>query len=148
MTRMKAHSILVVEDSFEDFETISEAAKVADPSVEVIRACDAYEAESILAQKSSQSDSPFSLMILDYNLPGKNGREFLMDFSRFPSRHLTPVVVFTTSSSLLDCRECYEAGANAYHTKSVNYGDCLRTLNGIFNYWLKGPMLPLTDPLI
>lgn len=85
------------------------------------------------------------MIILDYNLPGKNGLELLADYSKFSHRHLTPVVFYTTSSSLQDCRDCYKAGANAYHTKSLRYHECVETLQGIFRYWLDLAMIPARE---
>ena len=81
-------------------------------------------------------------MLLDNNLPGRNGIEFLREVRADPAHRCLPVVMFTTSTSPRDRDGCYEAGANAYHVKSVRYDECIATLRTIFGYWLGPVELP------
>lgn len=138
--------ILVIEDSHEDFDTVVEAARRLNLKNSLVRANDAGEALQILSSGHCHNQTPFSLMILDYNLPGKNGCDFLKDYAGMAGEVRVPVVVYTSSTNLVDCRECYRAGASAYHAKSVNYRESLKTLEGIFKYWLGSVMLPPASP--
>ena len=132
-------AILVVEDSDEDYDTVVEAAREKGVRNPLVRAVDADEA---MLRFDENRVPGFAFVLLDNNLPGISGCELLGDLRTRPTLRRLPVVVYTTSTSTRDCDACYEAGANAYHVKSVRFDDCLRTLGDVFQYWLHGVLRP------
>ncbi len=137
----RARSILIVEDSDEDFDTVLEAARMAHVRNRLVRAESAEAARAVLAAERA---SPFAFVLLDYSLPGEGGLEFLQALRSNPATALLPAVVFTTSINPRDRDAFYAAGANAYHVKNVDFNECLKTLESIFRYWLSSALLP--DP--
>lgn len=131
--------VLVVEDSDEDFDSVREAALRIGIRNPLVRAVDADDA---LRQLARGAAGAFSFMLLDYNLPGRDGLALLRHVRGDPVLAALPVVVFTTSVNPRDRDVFYAAGANAYHVKSVRYDVCLQTLEAIFEYWLNRVALP------
>lgn len=139
MTHVADRSILVVEDSDEDWETACDAGAAAGVRSCLHRALDATECLAWLHQRlganAVSSEAPV-LVLVDLNLPGVDGRTLLASIKADVSLRAVPVVVLSTSSSQRDIASCYDAGANAYHVKPLRYPDHLRELASIFNYWL------------
>ncbi|MFM9916257.1 MAG: response regulator [Rhizobacter sp.] len=133
--RMEGDSrpVLVVEDSDDDFDTVVEAATRAGVGNRLIRAADAEIARSLLAREAAGS---FSFILLDYNLPCLDGLAFLEILRRDPVLAALPVVIYTTSVNPRDRDAFLRTGANAFHLKSVQHADSLRTLESIFDHWL------------
>lgn len=127
--------VLVVEDSDDDFDTLVSAAARANVNNRLVRAADADAARRLLATDTAGS---FSFMLLDHNLPGPDGLALLDQVRRDGSLAGLPVVVFSTSINPGDRVLFLEAGAAAFHVKSVQYTDCLDTLESIFGRWLNG----------
>ena len=125
--------VLVVEDSDDDFDTVVAAAARAKVGNRLIRVADADVARRLLATDAA---SRFAFMLLDYNLRGLDGLAFLDQIRRDGSLAGLPVVVFTTSVNPRDRAVFFAAGASAFHVKSVQYTDCLDTLESIFGHWL------------
>jgi CheY-like chemotaxis protein len=125
--------VLVVEDSDDDFDTVVHAATLAHVPNRLIRAADADVALSLLARTPA---SALAFMLLDYDLPGLDGLALLDHVRRDFSPADLPVVVFTTSVNPRDREAFCAAGASAFHVKSVQHADCLRTLGSIFTQWL------------
>lgn len=134
--------VLVVEDSDLDFDTILEATKRADIQNRIVHATDAEAAWNLLPPEGPAE--PFAFILLDQNLPGMMGSEFLRELRSTKAYRSIPVVLYTTSDNPRDRAACYEAGANAYHVKSVRFDECLLLLGELFDYWLRRVSLP--DP--
>jgi CheY-like chemotaxis protein len=132
-TEVDRRRVLVVEDCDDDFDTVFEAATRAHVSNRLIRAADAEAARSLLARDAAGS---FAFMLLDYNLPGMDGLALLEAVRRDPALAALPAVIYTTSVNPGDRDAFCRAGANAFHVKSVQHTDCLRTLAFIFAQWL------------
>jgi len=125
--------VLVVEDCDDDFDTVVDAATLANVRNRLVRATNVVEAAELLARSPM---GMFAFMLLDYNLPGIDGLDFLRQACLSGLLADLPAVVLTTSVNPRD-RDCFrEAGASAFHVKSVAYTDCLRTLESIFDQWL------------
>lgn len=133
--------ILVVEDSEEDYDTVLEATRRGGFPNRVVRAASAEEAQRLLPADGTSAE-PFAFVLLDQNLPGLSGVDFLRGLRGSSAHRTVPVVVYTTSTNPRDRDVCYDAGANAYHVKAVQFDQCLQTLSEVFDYWLRWTVLP------
>lgn len=82
------------------------------------------------------------IILLDLNMPKKDGREVLMELKTDHAFKRIPVVVFTTSRSEEDIATTYDLGVNSYITKPVSYDSLVKAINVMGNYWLKLASLP------
>jgi len=125
-------SILVVEDSDEDFDTTADAAAQLPVPCALVRVLTIDDA--LAALKTGQQ---FRLVILDNSLPCDEGHVFLRALRRHPVHWRTPVVAFTASGRQPERDVLYAAGVNSFHVKSVSYEENLWTLETILTYWLR-----------
>lgn len=139
LTEPDRRAVLVVDDCAEDFDTVVEAATRGRVPNRLVHAADAESARGLLGADRAGS---YAFMLLDYKLPGIDGLAFLRQLRRDPHGAWLPTVIYSTSVNPSDRDAFYAAGANAYHVKRVRYGECLRTLEGIFGYWLNCAALP------
>ena len=106
-------------------------------------ASDGEEAIEFLNQKGKFNDVPQpDLILLDLNLPKKNGREVLAEIKRDPKIKRIPVVVLTTSNAEEDIINSYNLHANCYITKPVEFDQFLDKVKKIEDYWLTIVRLP------
>lgn len=78
-----------------------------------------------------------SLILLDINMPRKDGTQILSELKSSSKWRHIPVVMFTTSKSPEDVRRCYELGANSYIVKPSSFEDLLHVTNMIGKYWIE-----------
>ena len=131
--------IVIVEDSDEDFDTVQEAVKLAGFPAEVVRAVTGGDGITVLR---AQAPNRPTLVLMDLNTPGADGREALAAIKIDPALKSVPVVVLSTSANPKDIVFCYAAGANAYHVKPVRHPDHLTVLIDLLTYWLSRAVLP------
>jgi CheY-like chemotaxis protein len=134
-------SILIAEDSEEDFETIRRIVSRT-INVRLIRCRDGEEVLSYLTRPPDGSPGRPSLILLDLNMPGTDGRETLTRLKSDPEWRAIPTVVLSTSTSPKDVSYCYDHGANGYMSKPVNYNDLEHSLRGLVEYWNNIMVLP------
>ncbi len=89
-----------------------------------------------------QSCPPPSLVLLDLNMPRKDGREALREIKSDPALRRIPVVVLTTSQAQEDVLRSYDLGANSFVTKPVTFGALAELLKQVASYWLETVELP------
>jgi two-component system, chemotaxis family, response regulator Rcp1 len=82
------------------------------------------------------------LILLDLNLPGKDGRKVLEELKRDPDLCTIPGIIFTTSRSARDIVGCYKAGANCYVNKPVSLEDYFSAIWSIEQFWFGSALLP------
>ncbi len=82
------------------------------------------------------------LILLDLNMPKKDGREALKEIKSNPSLRQIPVVVFTTSKAEEDICRSYELGVNSFICKPLSYDVLLKTVKSLIKYWLETVQLP------
>lgn len=144
---MKPIHILLVEDNEGDILLTKEAFEEATlPSkLSVVR--DGKEATDFLSGQGKFENTELpDLLLLDVNLPKKNGHEvlqFLKDDDKL--KHI-PVIMFTTSSSESDINLSYQNHANSYITKPVDVNEFLSVIKKIEHYWLSIVNLPNIKP--
>ena len=105
---------------------------------------DGVEAMDYLRQrgKYTQAQRP-SLIILDLNLPKKDGREVLAELKQDPELRRIPVVVLTTSKADEDIAKSYDYHANCYVTKPVDLDHFFEVIRAIEDFWLNVVKLPV-----
>jgi CheY-like chemotaxis protein len=139
----RAVDLLLVEDNPGDIRLTEEALKDGPVKVNLSVAKDGVEAVEFLMQRGQFKDAPRpDLILLDLNLPRKNGREVLSEIKADPSLRQIPVVVMTTSKSEQDIERAYELNANCYITKPIELDDFLGVVHSIEDFWLTKAMLP------
>lgn len=134
--------VLVVEDSDEDFDTVRDAARRAALPHEIRRAATGDAALGLLGGWERENHALPALVLLDLNTPRGDGREVLRAIRENPRLRALPLVVLSTSDNPRDLDFCYTSGANAYHTKPLDYPAHLAVLQQIFHYWLTAVALP------
>ena len=135
--------VLLVEDSLGDIRLTREAFKDARVYINLQVATDGEQAMSILRREGEYKDAlrP-DLILLDLNLPKKDGREVLKEIKESPTLGSIPVVVLTTSASDADVLKTYSLHANCYITKPVGLAGFLTVIKSIDNFWLSIVKLP------
>ncbi len=139
----KPIEILMVEDSPTDAQLTIEALHAAKVVNRLSHVEDGVEALRYLRRQGPYTDAPRpDLILLDLNLPRKDGREVLDELKRDPSLKVIPVVVLTTSRSEQDVLRSYQLHANCYITKPVDFNQFMEVVKTIENFWLTVVTLP------
>jgi CheY-like chemotaxis protein len=139
----KMVEILLIEDNPGDIRLVKEVFKDAKLNNNLQVALDGEEALKILRQEGEFFNSPRpDLILLDLNLPKKNGREVLREIKEDESLKCIPVVILTTSSAEEDLIETYKRDANCYITKPVDLDEFIKVVKSIQNFWLEIVKLP------
>ncbi len=135
--------ILLVDDSPADLDLTLEALASSTYQSHVNTVPDGEEAIAYLHRAGAYSNAARpNLVILDLNLPRKDGRVVLADFKSDPALRSVPVVIFTTSHSRQDIARCYAIGANCYVSKPGNLKDFRTAVQAIEQYWFSVASLP------
>ncbi len=141
--------ILLVEDSPEDYETTVRAFQRANLCNPIFHCGDGDEALDFLYRRGAYSDPAQaprpSLILLDLNLPGTDGREVLDIIKQDQELKVIPVIVLTTSSDERDIQACYSAGANSYIAKPVDLEGFMSAIQELKDYWLGVVILPKAE---
>ena len=131
--------LLVVEDSDEDFEVLQifmEDMAVTNP---IYRCTTGDKALDFLyrnqGNRAEKTNLP-SMILLDLNLPGIDGREVLERLKQDDQFREIPIVIFTTNSDPRDIKFCYRKGANGYLIKPVATEKFEKAIQAFVNYWL------------
>ncbi len=139
----RAIEILMVEDSPSDAQLAIEALQAAKISNRLSHVEDGVEAVRFLRRQGPYKDAPRpDLILLDLNLPRKDGREVLEELKRDPDLKVIPVVVLTTSRSEEDVLRSYQLHANCYITKPVDFTQFMNVVKSIEHFWLTIVTLP------
>lgn len=135
--------ILLVEDSPSDTELTVEAFRESRLNNRLHHVEDGVEALEFLRRQKSFANSPRpDLILLDLNLPRKDGRELLAELKTDPDLQTIPVVVLTTSKADQDVLQAYQLQANCYITKPVDFEQFVRIVREIERFWLEVVTLP------
>ena len=135
--------ILLVEDNPGDARLTIEAMRDAKLSNRLHIVEDGVEAMQFLRREGRFGDAPRpDLILLDLNLPKKDGREVLAEIKSEPSLKRIPVVVLTTSRAEEDVLRTYDLHANCYVTKPVDIEQFIKIVKQIDEFWFKLVTLP------
>ena len=139
----KPVEILLVEDNGADVRLTKEALKEGKVLNNLSVVANGVEAVDFLRRKGKYADSPRpDLILLDLNLPKKNGREVLGEIKQDPDFKRIPVVVLTISKSEEDIMKSYNLHANCYISKPVGLDKFLDVVKSIEDFWLTIVKLP------
>lgn len=143
LTDANLTTILLVEDNRGDIRLIQEALKSTAAQCRVVVARDGVEAMSYLHREGEYTDAirP-NLILLDLNLPRKDGREVLAEIKADANLKHIPVVVLTTSRNEEDIFHSYDLHVNCYIAKSRNLTELFKIVRGIEEFWLETAVLP------
>ena len=134
---MNTQSILLVEDNPDDIALMLHALndnRIANP---VVVAEDGEQALQTLFGTNEQAESGApALILLDLNLPKRNGLEVLRELRNHPDTRLVPVVILTSSLEPSDRLKAYQAGANSYLRKPVDFDEFVHVAQQVGSYWL------------
>lgn len=131
-----AAHILLVEDNRADIVLVQESLKLLNLDVSLSTTTDGLEAVDFLFKRGKHKNAiKPDLVLLDLNLPRKNGFEVLSDLKGRDSLNM-PIVVLTSSRYEEDVWLCYELGANAVVFKTPELTEFMNLLRSIFNYWI------------
>ena len=135
--------ILLVEDNPGDVRLTQEAVREAKIRNTLNVVNDGEEAIAYVRRQGEYADRPRpDLILLDLNLPRKDGREVLQDLKSDPDLHRIPVVVLTSSAAEQDILRTYDLYANAYVTKPVDLEQFMHVVSSIQDFWLNIVKLP------
>jgi len=144
--RPRIDIVLLAEDDEDDVLLIKEAFAESGISMEMHSVLDGEELLEYLFRKGKYEDPCLypepSLILLDLNMPRKDGREALAVIKAHPVLRKIPIVVLTTSRESVDIQQCYEMGASSYITKPNSFNALVDILKAVGNYWLQTVELP------
>jgi chemotaxis family two-component system response regulator Rcp1 len=135
--------VLLVEDSPGDVRLTREAFKDAKVHINLHVAPDGTDAMAFLRHEGKHANVPRpDMILLDLNLPKKDGREVLAEIKEDTILKSIPVVILTTSASEADILRSYQLHANCYITKPVGLDGFLAVVKSIDSFWLSVVKLP------
>jgi chemotaxis family two-component system response regulator Rcp1 len=135
--------ILLVEDNPGDVRLTMEALRDGRIANTLSVSRHGEDAMDFLRQRGAHSDAARpDLVLLDLNLPKKDGREVLEEIKGDPGLHRIPVIVLTTSSADRDVLLAYDLHANCFIKKPIEYDEFIAAVRSIENFWLKLVRLP------
>ena len=139
--------VLLVEDNPADARLTQEALRESKMLNHLHHVKDGIEALQFLRREDPYHDAPTpDVMLLDLNLPRKDGRQVLSEMKQDPKLCLIPVVVLTTSEAERDILRSYELHANCYITKPVDLEKFIYIVQTIETFWLAVVTLPNRRP--
>lgn len=146
MSTRKPVTILVAEDDPDDRTLAQDAFAESGAHGQLVFVDDGVELLSYLRREASYADTARfpapGLVLLDLNMPRKDGREALAEIKADPALRHIPVVVMSTSRSRDDVDGSYRAGANSFITKPSRFEGLVGMLRSLGDYWLETVDLP------
>lgn len=143
---VKAITILYADDDADDQLLVQEALEESLVKNELRFVCDGEELMDYLKRRGKYADPNSSprpgLILLDLNMPRKNGREALAEIKGDPLLRTIPVVVLTTSKAEEDIYRSYELGVNSFIAKPVTFGGMVQVMRTLGSYWFEIVALP------
>jgi CheY-like chemotaxis protein len=137
--------ILMADDDDDDFLLTQKALKASKLLNKLIRVSDGEELLDYLFKRGQYADKPTirpGIILLDLNMPRKDGREALKELKENDATKDIPVVVFTTSKADEDVVKTYQLGVNSFITKPVTFNNLLEVMTSLGRYWFEIVELP------
>ncbi len=145
--RQTTVTILMADDDEDDYMLVREALAESRLAIDLRIVRDGEELMDYLYRHGQYADpdvSPYpGLILLDLNMPKKDGREALKEIKNDPELRSIPVVVLTTSKAEEDIYRTYNLGANSFIIKPVTFAALVEVMKAIGKYWFEIVELPL-----
>ncbi|WP_169570291.1 response regulator [Sneathiella limimaris] len=143
-------TILIVEDSEDDYEAMVRALSREDKLTDNLVHCEGGKEALAYLEKCKPSyngkkNQPPDLILLDLNMPGISGRNVLMRLKSDAELKNIPIIVLTTSDDPRDIEDCYDAGANTFIVKPVELDNFTIAIQNLKEYWFEVAVLPEKD---
>jgi chemotaxis family two-component system response regulator Rcp1 len=136
-------NILLVDDNPADVVLMQEALIAGRYPSHISNVADGKQAMAFLNHVGQYANAPRpDLVILDLNLPKKDGRAVLAEVKTDVRLRTIPVIMFSTSRSMIEIVRCYELGANCYVSKPGNLEEYFQTVQSIEEFWFGSASLP------
>ena len=145
---MNKQPILIAEDDADDRYLLQTAfAEIGHPEqidfvengIEVLNYLD-----NIYANNNMEIKALPGFILLDLNMPKKDGREVLKELKQHPVFKKIPIIVFTTTKNDLEIKRCYELGANSYVVKPISFDALLKVVENIRSFWFQTASIPFS----
>lgn len=137
--------ILMADDDDDDFLLTQKALKTSKLLNTLVRVSDGEELVEYLLNNGRYESTPTlrpGLILLDLNMPRKDGREALKEIKEHDNLKDIPIVVFTTSKAEVDVFKSYQLGVNSFITKPVTFNSLLDVVTSLGRYWFEIVELP------
>ena len=139
----KTIEILLIEDNLGDNRLTMEIFKEAKVPNRIQMVTNGIDAVEYLNQENKFTNAVRpDLILLDLNIPKKDGRKILREIKENPKLKCIPVIILTTSQSQRDIKTTYEHHANAYISKPIDLNELIKVIKSIEDYWLSTVELP------
>jgi CheY-like chemotaxis protein len=141
---MQKHFILIAEDDADDrflLQTVFEEKGYTDKIEFVENGVELLDYLHHIIDRADGSYFP-AIILLDLNMPKKDGREALREIKQHPILKKIPVIIFTTTKSEHEISRCYELGANTYVVKPVSFEGLIKVIEEIRGYWINTASIP------
>ncbi len=141
----KPFIIIIAEDDEDDYLLTKEAFKEAGADNPIHWVKDGEELIQFLNNVSvdDEESENVGMILLDLNMPKKDGREALKEIKGSPLWRRIPVLILTTSNAESDIMNTYDLGVNSYIQKPVRFPELVEVAKSVINYWFKTVQLPL-----
>jgi CheY-like chemotaxis protein len=145
---MNNQPILIAEDDADDryllqtaFKEVGCAEQIdfVENGIEVLSYLD-----NIYAGNDIEIKSLPGFILLDLNMPKKDGREVLKELKQHPVFKKIPIIVFTTTKNEIEIKRCYELGANSYIVKPISFDALLKVVENIRSFWFHTASIPFS----
>lgn len=138
--------VVIAEDDDDDFLLVKDAFEESRLLIDIFRARDGEELIDFLLHRGEfrdpQSSPRPALILLDLNMPRKDGREALAEIKAHPDLRMIPVVILTTSKAEEDIVSTYGLGGSSFIRKPVEFADFVRIVQRLGDYWFEIVQLP------
>jgi Response regulator containing CheY-like receiver, AAA-type ATPase, and DNA-binding domains len=134
---MNTQPILIAEDDADDRYLLQTAFMEKGYPEKIVFVENGVELLNYLEVKSLPG-----FILLDLNMPKKDGREVLKEIKQHPIYKKIPVIVFTTTKNEIEIKRCYELGANSYIVKPISFDALLKVIENIRSYWYQTASIP------
>jgi CheY-like chemotaxis protein len=146
-TFMTKQPILIAEDDADDrylIQTAFSEIGYPEPIDFVENGIEVFSyLDNIYANNNNEKALP-GFILLDLNMPKKDGREVLKELKQHPVFKKIPVIVFTTTKNELEIKRCYELGANSYVVKPISFDALLKVVENIRSFWFQTASIPVS----
>jgi CheY-like chemotaxis protein len=140
---LKSFTILMIDDDEEDFILVKDALESKLVKVDLYWAQDGDEALEFLLRRGDYADAPVpNLILLDLQMPGKNGFEVLMDLKAQEALRKIPVVILTSSADEKHVARGYNIGASSFMLKPLSFDEMADAMQSLCEYWFALVQLP------